>query len=231
MACGFPLANPSGRQCPECGRPFDRAVRRTYARHTWSRHLRCRALNWSASIVAAAALIYIILGQISQSRAQWVPLTASQLRSLHAAAITACATSKRPPPSWFALIWDEYFSPHNIFVRESKRSPRDVVVGQTTLQALLDLPWDKARSLVYALPEPESEWELLGDFLLQRPRDTPTSASGLVVGVSAECPHRPGLRVVVYADNSVAVVTGMEWVASQNDLRADLGLRPLPVLP
>jgi hypothetical protein len=186
-------------------------------------------------LLGGGCATYIVLGQMSQRRAQWVPATSSQLRIIHQAVLAAYSISEKPPPTSFALIWDEWFSPHDIFVRESKRSPSDVVVGQTTLQALLDLPWDQARSIVYALPESESEseseWELLGDFLLHRHRLTTTSAPELIVGISTVCPYRPGVRVVVYADNSVTIVTGTEWVAAQNELRADLGLHPLPLLP
>ncbi len=182
-------------------------------------------------LLGAGCATYIILGQMSQSRARWVPATSSQLRVIHQAILAAYSSSEKPPPSSFALIWDEWVSPHDIFVRESERSPSDVVVGQTTLQALLDLPWDHARSLVYALPESVSEWELLGDFLLHRHRWTTTPPPELIVGISTDCPFRPGLRVVVYADNTIANITGTEWVATQNELRADLGLRPLPLLP
>ena len=137
------------------------------------------------------------------------------------------------PPTIAALHWGGYFTPELLFTYRSERSPADVHIGNTSLQALLDLPWDEARSLVFGMEGTESEWELIGDFLLRRSiwRGKGSPPTNLVEGISVNCPFHMAQRAIIYADNSVELVVGTAWISTQNQLRSELGLSPLPELP
>jgi hypothetical protein len=179
-------------------------------------------------VLGVAGVGYFVLRQMSI--AHWAALVSSQLRQIHQSALVVYNNAETRPPSVYVLIWDEYISHHHIFVHQSSRSPVDVLVGDTNLAHLLELPWDEARSFVYELPQSESEWELIGDFLLGT-SVLSTAPPDLVVGVSTQCPSSPGFRVVLYGDGSAAVVTGTSWIEAQNARRAELDLKQIPSLP
>ncbi len=178
-------------------------------------------------LLGVTGIGYVVVHQTRIPR--WTDVTSSQLRQIHQSALTAYNTAE----TWqspYTLIWDEYFGHDLIFVHQSGRSPVDVLVGDTNLERLLELPWDDARSIVYGLPRSESEWDLLGDFLLGY-SSLSTATPDLVFGISTECPYRPGLRVVIYGDGSGATVSGTAWIETQNARRAALDLKPIPSLP
>ena len=180
-----------------------------------------------AVVLGLAGIGYVVLHRLRI--AHWTNVTSSQLQQIHQSALTAYNTTE----TWhspYTLIWDEYIGHRLIFVHRSARTPVDVLVGDTNLERLLELPWDEARSIVYGLPQSESEWDLLGDFLLGY-SNLSIAPPDLVLGISAECPYRPGLRVVHCGDNSLATVTGTTWIETQNARRAALGLKPIPSLP
>ena len=177
--------------------------------------------------LGVAGIGYVVLHHMRI--AKWTAVTSSQLQQIHQSTLVAHNTTG----VWhspYTLIWDEYFSHHLIFVHQSGRSPVDVLVGDTNLERLLELPWDDARSIVYGLPQSESEWDLLGDFLLGY-SSLSTATPDLILGISSECPYRPGLRVVLYGDNSYATVSGTAWIETQNARRAALDLKAIPSLP
>ena len=180
-----------------------------------------------AVLLGVAGIGYVVLRPTRI--AHWTAGTSSQLKQIHQSVLMAYNTTE----TWhspYTLIWDEYFAHHLVFVHQSGRSPVDVLVGDTNLERLLELPWDEARSIVYGLPQSESEWDLLGDFLLGY-SSLSTATPDLILGISSECPYRPGLRVVIYGDNSRATVSGTAWIETQNARRAALDLRPIPSLP
>ena len=182
-----------------------------------------------AVLLGVAAIGFVVVRQMRIPH--WTTVTSSRLRQVHQSALTIQSvvpgTRTQSP---YMLIWDEYVGPDLIWAHRSSRSPVDVLVGDSNLERLLALPLDQARSIVLGLPQSESEWVLLGDFLLSW-SSLSTAGPDLVVGISTECPYRPGLRVVIYGDNSRAVVSGTAWLETQNVRRTALGLKPIPSLP
>ena len=187
-----------------------------------------------AIIASIGLMVLVVAGYFALGSAQashWDTSTASRLRQLHQSIIVADFHYDEMPPTIAALNWGGYFTPELLFTYRSERSPADVHIGNTSLQAFLDLPWDEARSFVLGI-ETESEWELVGDFLVGRSiwRDN-DSPPNLVEGISVTCPFHKAQRAIIYADRSVEFIVGTAWISTQNQLRSELGLSPIPELP
>lgn len=187
-----------------------------------------------AIIASIGLMVLVVAGYFALGSAQashWDTSTASRLRNIQHAILIAGALLDEMPPTILALIWRNDLSPEILFTYRSERSPADVHIGNTSLQAFLDLPWDEARSFVLGI-ETESEWELVGDFLVGRSiwRDN-DSPPNLVEGISVTCPFHKAQRAIIYADRSVEFIVGTAWISTQNQLRSELGLSPIPELP
>ena len=187
-----------------------------------------------AIIASIGLMVLVVAGYFALGSAQashWDTSTTYRLRNIQHAILIAGALLDEMPPTILALIWRNDLSPEILFTYRSERSPADVHIGNTSLQAFLDLPWDEARSFVLGI-ETESEWELVGDFLVGRSiwRDN-DSPPNLVEGISVTCPFHKAQRAIIYADRSVELIVGTAWISTQNQLRSELGLSPIPELP
>ena len=187
-----------------------------------------------AIIASIGLMVLVVAGYFALGSAQashWDTSTTYRLRNIQNAILIAGALLDEMPPTILALIWRNDLSPEILFTYRSERSPADVHIGNTSLQAFLDLPWDEARSFVLGI-ETESEWELVGDFLVGRSiwRDN-DSPPNLVEGISVTCPFHKAQRAIIYADRSVEFIVGTAWISTQNQLRSELGLSPIPELP
>lgn len=187
-----------------------------------------------AIIASIGLMVLVVAGYFALGSAQashWDTSTTYRLRNIQHAILIAGALLDEMPPTILALIWRNDLSPEILFTYRSERSPADVHIGNTSLQAFLDLPWDEARSFVLGI-ETESEWELVGDFLVGRSiwRDN-DSPPNLVEGISVTCPFHKAQRAIIYADRSVEFIVGTAWISTQNQLRSELGLSPIPELP
>lgn len=61
LRCSYPLEGLDRSRCPECGRPFHRNDRRTFARHPRLQRLRRRAARAGVSLVFISMILGVVL--------------------------------------------------------------------------------------------------------------------------------------------------------------------------